>query len=90
MFSDADRATLRAIETALAGFRSEEKARYSSNFGKLNQVLAAANIDDADVTALAQRVASALPASAGGVSQEALTAAIKAAFASLGDPPPAA
>jgi hypothetical protein len=90
MFSDADRATLRSIETALAGFRSEEKARYSSNFGKLNQVLAAANIDDADVTVLAQRVASALPASGGGVSQEALTAAIKAAFASLGDTPPAA
>lgn len=88
MFSDADRATLRAIEQALAGFRSEEKARYSSNFGKLNQVLAAANIDDADVTVLAQRVASALPASAGGVSQEALTAAIKAAFASLGDTAP--
>jgi hypothetical protein len=85
MFSDADRATLRSIEQALAGFRSEEKDRYSSNFGKLNQVLAAATIDDADVSALAAKVGAALPAS-GGVSQEALTAAIKAAFASLAAP----
>jgi hypothetical protein len=83
MFSDADRATLNSIELALKGFRTEEANRYSSNFGKLNEILAAANIDDADIATLAAKVGAALPAS-GGVSQEALTAAIKAAFASLG------
>jgi hypothetical protein len=83
MFSDSDRATLKSIELALKGFRTEEADRYSSNFGKLNEILAAANIDDTDIATLAAKVGAALPAS-GGVSQEALTAAIKAAFASLG------